>query len=354
MKKSTTKTKTPTVKKTKPNHHKRTHFPKKPQTPFRPIDLTKDITFQYFFKKHPSSLISLLQTFLPLPKGQKIKKIQVLDPGLLPEREHHKYSFMDLKLLLNTGESVNVEMQNFTEPHFLKRTLFYLSRLYSERLKKAQAYESLHTAYSLIFTKFDLFKESEEYYSSFSMRRDKSPHFPFDKSLRIVTVELSKFKKERQSDLLDLMERWCYVLKRSGVMSEGEVHALKAGGGKDMKEAMGHFMKLTQSERERLWEEQRQKSEWIWQGRLEHARSQGLKQGLTEGVQEGHKQGRKEGLTEGVRQGHEKGVTEGMQQGLKEGQLKVALKMLKKQMPLSAISEFVGLSEEELKQLKNN
>ncbi len=127
------------------------------------------------------------------------------------------------------------------------------------------------------------------------------------------------------------------MLKRSGVMSEGEVRALKAGGGKDMKEAMGHFMKLTQSERERLWEEQRQKSEWIWQGRLEHARSQGL----TEGV---HK-GRKEGLTEGVRQGHKKGV--------QEGQLKVALKMLKRQMPLSAISELTGLSEEELKQLKN-
>ncbi len=320
------------MKKTQPTitkPHQKTN-----QQPFRPIDLTKDITFQYFFKKHPSSLISLLQTFLPLPKGQKIKKIQILDPGLLPEREHHKYSFMDLKLLLNTGESVNVEMQNFPEPHFLKRTLFYLSRLYSEGLKKAQAYESLHTAYSLIFTKFDLFKESEEYYSSFSMRRDKKPHFPFDKSLRIVTVELSKFRKDRQSDLLDLMERWCYVLKRSGVMSEGEVRALGEGGGKDMKEAMGHFMKLTQSERERLWEEQRQKSEWIWQGRLEHARSQGLKQGLTEGV---HK-GRKEGLTEGVH----------------KGQLKVALQMLKEKADIDFIVRVTGITKKKVLKLKSS
>ncbi len=88
-----------------------------------------------------------------------------------------------------------------------------------------------------------------------------------------------------------------------------------------MKEAMGHFMKLTQSERERLWEEQRQKSEWIWQGRLEHARKQGL--------------------------------TEGYKQGAGREKVEVALKMLKRQMPLSAISELTGLSEEELKQLKN-
>ncbi len=103
-----------------------------------------------------------------------------------------------------------------------------------------------------------------------------------------------------------------------------------------MKEAMGHFMKLTQSERERLWEEQRQKSEWIWQGRLEHARSQGL----TEGV---HK-GRKEGLTEGVRQGHEKGV--------QEGQLKVALQMLKEKADINFISRVTGLTKEKVLKLQ--
>ena len=91
-----------------------------------------------------------------------------------------------------------------------------------------------------------------------------------------------------------------------------------------MKQVVDHFMELSASERKRLLEEHRQKSEWVLKYQEEYVREQIKKEGREEEVKEGRL----------------------------EGQQEVALKMLKKQMPLSAVLEFTSLSEEELKQLK--
>ena len=66
---------------------------------------------------------------------------------------------------------------------------------------------------------------------SCSIRSDESPHFCFDEGLRIVTVELSKFKQKRDpTALLDLREGWCYLLKESGKMGEREGTELSRKG----------------------------------------------------------------------------------------------------------------------------
>ena len=95
-----------------------------------------------------------------------------------------------------------------------------------------------------------------------------------------------------------------------------------------MKQAINHFVKLTRSEKEKLWAEQRQKSDWIWQGRLEQARN--------------------EGLSKGVKQG----VKQGVRQGVKQGLQKVASKMLQKKMPASVVAEITNLPEKEIKKLQ--
>ena len=118
-------------------------------------------------------------------------------------------------------------------------------------------------------------------------------------------------------------------------MSRLDVEALK-GRGRDMKEAMGHFVKLSQSDRERLWEEQRQKSEWVLAGRLEDARRQGTKQGV------------QQGLTEGIKKGHKHGLEEGTQKGREE----VALSLLKEKTDMDLISKVTGITKEKILTLK--
>ena len=67
--------------------------------------------------------------------------------------------------------------------------------------------------------------------------------------------------------------------------------------------------------------------------------------GRWEGERQGLKKGRQEGLQEGRQ--------EGEREGLKKGRQEVVLNLLKKKLDISVISEVTGLSEKEIKKLKN-
>ena len=212
------------------------------------INLTNDIVFQYFFKKDEAVLKSLLKAFLPLPENKSIQQVQVLDSFSLPDQNiEDKYSIFDMKLKLNTGEKINVEMQSFSDKHLLKRVIFYLSRLYTEGLEKGKGYEQLPSSYSLIFTKMNVFQKMKEFYSTFSLRLDRYPYTQFSDSLNVIFVELSKFKKREVKRLFDLREEWCYILKESSSIKERELEELSQRGS-EMKTAVERVKKLSKVE----------------------------------------------------------------------------------------------------------
>ncbi len=339
---------------------------KKTQTPFRPIDLTKDTVFQYFFTKHKSCLISLLHTFLPLPEERKITSLNILDPKLHPSSKNlaEKHSICDLKLTLNTGEKVNVEMQNFPDTHFLKRTLFYLSRLYTEGLKQGDDYHKLPDTYLVVLTNSVLFKQTRDYYSSFSFRRDQVPHFMFHRALRVVTVELGKFPERRISTLFDLKEQWCYMLKESARMKEEELNRLGERS-EDMKQVTNHFMELSASEQDRLLEEHRQKSRLVLHGQREYVREKihrqvgeymkRMAEGTTEDmeIEPDIKEIIEQEIQESMEQIRKAGRKQGMKQATEQNMKQVALQMLKEKIDMDLISRVTGITKEKILTLKS-
>jgi len=60
----------------------------------------------------------------------------------------------------------------------------------------------------------------------------------------------------------------------------------------------------------------------------------------------------KKGMEEGLKQGIEQGKEEGKREGIEESKLEIAQKMLKREMDIGVISDIVGMSEEEIKNLK--
>ena len=281
------------------------HFSLKARTPF--LNLTQDLMFKNYFKLNKNVLKSLLKAFLPLPQNSSIKDIVILDsliPSFSPEE---KSSFLDLRVQLNNGEFVNVEMQAFPHKSFIKRILLYWAKNYSSQIRIGEKYEKLCPAYSLIFSTFNLFPKTDHFYSSFSIRSDVSPHFCFSEGLRIITVELSKFKKREPAALLDLREEWCYLLKESKVMGEKEGKELSTKG-QEMEEAMFHLKELSRDEALRLVEEARDKA---WKDQM--ARED-----------------------------------DSFNKGMKQGKKDLVLSMLKEGLDVPLISRVTGLSEEEI------
>ena len=180
-----------------------------------------------------------------------------------------------MKLKLNTGEKINVEMQSFSDKYLLKRIIFYLSRLYTEGLEKGKDYDQLPSSYSLVFTKMNVFQKIKEFYSTFSLRLDRSPYCQLNDSLNVIFVELAKFKKREIKRLFDLREEWCYILKESSSIKERKLEELSQRG-LEMKTAVERVKKLSKDEKLRIIEEKREKGRWIYEGQMAYARDEGI------------------------------------------------------------------------------
>ena len=280
------------------------------------VSLKNDVNFKYFFKNNERALRSLLTHFLPLPKKRSIKTVKIEDSLLPPVKLKDKVSIMDIRLTLDTGEFVNVEMQMCNDRAFIERVLFYWAKNYTLQLKEGESYKKLIPVYSLIFCDFNLFSDQEDFYKSFSIRLDKPPHTALNKHLRIVFVELRKFKKTKIRSLLDSRDGWCYVIRWFEEMGEKE-RALFGKRSKEMGEIMDWTRPLTSEEQQQLLAEAREKYRRDRLARDEHVFEQGMEKGMEKGMQA------------------------------------VALSMLKAQADIAFISKITGLSTDEINKLKN-
>ena len=378
------------------------------------IKLTQDLMFKSFFSKDEKVLISLLKSFLPALQDKQIENIQILNPeddkyeeanklggsvqlqksqikgskdklkkkektrireerrkseikqdktkpelisldsSLYPRSFSKKQITLDLRLKLNTGENINVEMQSLSQKAFLERILFYWARLYTEDLKRGEGYEKLYPAYSLVFTDFHVLPSRlTDYVNSFSIRLDKQPYEELTNHLKIVIVELSKFKYKSLQNL-DKKGSWCYVLKKSENLHETELEILSKKG---LGGAMALLKNVSESDRLRYEQESRDKflfdQHWDriynFEEGMEKGIEKGLQKGRQEGIEEGLQKGRQEGIEEGLQKGRQEGIEEGLQKGMEE----VVLSMLENGFDLDSISKVTKLSKEEIKNLQS-
>ena len=316
------------------------------------IKLTQDLMFKSFFSKDEKVLTSLLKSFLPVLQDKQIENIQILNPesattrayssdsiesdlekekredktkpelisldsSLYPSSFSKKQITLDLRLKLNTGENINVEMQCLSQKAFLERILFYWAKLYTEDLKRGQGYEKLYPAYSLVFTDFDVLPARlTDYVNSFSIRLDKQPYEELTNHLKIVIVELSKFKYESLENL-DKKASWCYVLKESEKIGKKESEILR-------KKGLGGAMALLKnvSESDRLRYEQESRDKFLFDQHWDKVYK------FEEGMQ--------------------KGIEKGIEKGIKE----VVLNMLENGFDMDSISKATKLSKEEIKKIQ--
>ena len=191
------------------------------------IDLCQDLMFKTYFSKDKPLLLSLLRAFLPLEKDSEVQDVKVLGPPrkreeliFLEDSARHprfpnlKAIVVDLLVSLKSGEKINVEMQTASHPGFIKRIIYYLACIFSDILEEGGKYARLRPAYSLIFTAFPLFPDSDKPVHSFSFRLDEPPHFQLSGCLQLVFVDLSRFKGRELKDLVDIRDLWRYVLGR--------------------------------------------------------------------------------------------------------------------------------------------
>ena len=183
------------------------------------IGLKNEKLFKSFFTNNKQARLSLLKSFLPLPEEQSISHVEDLDSILPDEENKNNRVITDLKLTLDNKKFAYVRILMCVDKISKAEALFYWSQNYQAQIQEGDSiYKPLYPTYLLIFCDFDfLDDEPKRFYRSFSMRSDKNPDMELNLDclthVKMMFVELPKFKKKDINSLLNVRDGWCYLFR---------------------------------------------------------------------------------------------------------------------------------------------
>ncbi|MBI5536061.1 MAG: Rpn family recombination-promoting nuclease/putative transposase, partial [Deltaproteobacteria bacterium] len=116
---------------------------------FTRLDPKLDVVFKLLFTRPGSEgiLIALLSAILRPPSP--IRSIKVLNPDLEKEAIPDRGVVLDIRVRLEDGKEVDVEMQSQTRPGMTKRALYHWSRMYGAQIVRGQEYAELQPCISI-------------------------------------------------------------------------------------------------------------------------------------------------------------------------------------------------------------
>lgn len=172
------------------------------------LHLTNDFAFKIVFQ-NKTALKGLVGTFLSIPP-EDIVDIDLTDSYLHGEYPNDHEGILDLKLYLNSGIKMNIEMQLEKFPCWEERSLFYLSKMFVENFAKGAKYERLEQCVHISILDFDLY-ENPPFYSTIVLKCEENNRIYSDK-LRLHVLELTQLKNVDPEDQKTDIYRWAQMI----------------------------------------------------------------------------------------------------------------------------------------------
>ena len=207
------------------------------------ICLTNNYAFQKIFKNEEivkGFLIALLHL-----KETDIEELEVTDPFVEGEVKEEKEGILDVKLILNGGKKINIEMQNTYQEDWAERSLFYNCRMFTEGLKKGESYYELPPCIHVGILDFNYLK-SPGFYHRILLKDDTTGEL-YSSKFQFHVIELSKIAttkgKARKQDLY----KWAKLISASTWEEIRE----DSEGNHYMEKVRDEMIKMSQDESER-------------------------------------------------------------------------------------------------------
>ena len=174
-----------------------------------------DYAFKKIFGSQQSKdiLISFLNAIVY--GGEKvIQSLTILNPYNPGQLISLKDTYLDIKAVLVDGSIVVIEMQVARIAGFNKRVAYNLAKAYANQLETGEDYLLLNPAIAVTITDFILFEKKDDFINKFVFKEETKNFECLDKQLRLIFLELPKFKKTL-SELNTLTDKWIYFLKEA-------------------------------------------------------------------------------------------------------------------------------------------
>ena len=286
-----------------------------------------DVVFHSIFRKGNERITKALITSIT---KEKIENIELdNDRYIIGKYPEEKLGILDLKATLDNGTICDIEIQLSNNGDTAERFLYYWSRLYSEQLVKGEKYKDLNKVIGIIILDYNLekTKEIEQISTKWEIKEvTTGKEIVLTDMLELYIIEIPKVKRILEKEPNDKLAQWVQFLD-----NPNEKEVLKAmENNEEIKEAMEELEEVSKIKQLRRIAELKDKAIRDEKNGLRHATEDGINIGL--------ERGRKEGIKEGE----------------KNKQIEIAKKLLKEGMSTEKISLIVGMSKEEVENLKNN
>jgi predicted transposase/invertase (TIGR01784 family) len=273
------------------------------------LDPKVDFVFKNIFgsEKHPEILISFLNAILKPTK--LITKVQIKGTDIAKHFIEDKYSRLDIKALTSNNEIINIEIQLKNEHNMVKRSLYYLSKMYEEQLGEGEDYSKLTRTVCINILNFKYLK-TEKFHTGYRLKEIESNEELTD-IIEMHFIEIPKLKDD--SDEKDMLVAWTEFLKDP---ESEKVRSLELSV-KEIREAKDELIRMSNDSEQREIYDMRAK---ILKDKVS---------ALNKAKQEGREEGREEGA------------------------IKVANNLLKMGLTLEQVAEASELSVEKIIEIKN-
>ncbi len=278
-----------------------------------------DIVFQSLFgKNNPEITKSFVQAML----GEKIEKIEINeDKELIRSRPNDKLGILDLQLDINNSEKVDVEVQLLNKDNFIKRLLFYLTRLYSDQVKRGDEYDKIKRVVLIAIIDFEIeeMKEINKMESKWKLIETENRKKILTDLIELDIISLKRANEEYNRNKNNIKAQWMLFLDNPESEEVQEI----VEKNEDIKEAIVTVKEMSEDEKmQRL-------ADLRWKAIMDEKAIKSL------GFKEGKEEGRKKGKIEGIN----------------EIKIKIAKKLIAEGKDIKYISDLTELTEEELKKL---
>jgi predicted transposase/invertase (TIGR01784 family) len=186
------------------------NFPPKIATPDGSFIMSpkNDFAFRLLFgdEKNKEITIAFLRAMLQIP----IEDIKIKDPFLLKQKAGDKTGILDIRIVLDSGVQVDVEIQLRDHPAIRRRILYYNSKLYTSQISAGDGYHLLNKTISLVILDYNLL--DIEYMHTIFRPSDLRYGIELADAQEVHIVELPKLKYHQEHNKDDPEIPWLMFL----------------------------------------------------------------------------------------------------------------------------------------------
>lgn len=173
------------------------------------LDPKVDFVFKNIFgsPNNPEILISFLNAILK-PK-KKIVNVDINKTDIEKQYLEDKYSRLDVKATTSNDEIINIEIQLKNENNMVKRSLYYLSKMYEEQLNEKEDYSKLIRTVCINIINFK-YLNTEDFHTGYRFKEIKTNEELTD-VMEVHFIEIPKLNDD--CDEKDMLVAWIEFLK---------------------------------------------------------------------------------------------------------------------------------------------